>query len=85
MAIFNTAEEMQAFIDGLDNTAAKWKIVDIETGEVVEGCESMTDREQYIWIMENQPKSEVAGEGIAKYDIRPLVEGDDSKPWVDSE
>ena len=29
MAIFNTAEEMQAFIDGLDDTTPKWEIVDI--------------------------------------------------------
>ena len=85
MAIFNTAEEMQAFIDGLDDTTPKWEIVDIETDSVVEGCESMTDRGQYIWIMENQPKSEVEGEGVAKYDLRALDADNADMPWIDSE
>lgn len=85
MAIFNTQEEVQAFIDSLDNTTPKWKIVDIETEEVVAGCESMTDREQYVWIMENQPQSEVQGEGVAKYDLRALDSDNDSMPWLDSE
>lgn len=85
MAIFNTQEEVQAFIDGLDDTTAKWKIVDIETEEVVEGCESMTDRAQYLWIMENQPKSEVQGEGVAKYDLRALDSDNADMPWLDSE
>lgn len=85
MAIFNTAEEMQAFIDGLDDTTPKWEIVDIETDSVVEGCESMTDRAQYVWIMENQPKAEVQGEGVAKYDLRPLDADNASMPWLDSE
>lgn len=85
MAIFNTAEEMQAFIDGLDDTTPKWEIVDIETDSVVEGCESMTDRGQYIWIMENQPKAEVQGEGVAKYDLRALDADNADMPWIDSE
>jgi predicted HAD superfamily phosphohydrolase YqeG len=85
MPIFNTAEEMQSFIDGLDNTVAKWKIIDIETEEVVEGCESMTDRAQYVWIMENQPKSEVEGEGVAKYDLQPLDADNADMPWLESE
>lgn len=85
MAIFNTAEEMQAFIDGLDDTTPKWEIVDIETNSVVEGCESMTDRGQYIWIMENQPKAEVQGEGVAKYDLRALDADNADMPWIDSE
>ena len=85
MAIFNTAEEMQAFIDGLDNTTPKWEIVDIETNSVVEGCESMTDRAQYVWIMENQPKAEVEGDGVAKYDLRPLDADNADMPWIDSE
>lgn len=85
MAIFNTAEEMQAFIDGLDDTTPKWEIVDIETNSVVEGCESMTDKGQYIWIMENQPKSEVEGEGVAKYDLRALDADNADMPWIDSE
>lgn len=83
MAIFNTAEEMQAFIDGLDNNTAKWKIIDIESGEVVEGCESMTDRAQYVWIMENQPKSEVEGEGVAKYDLVALDADNAEMSWLD--
>jgi len=85
MAVFNTAEEMQAFIDGLDNVTAKWEIVDIETNEVVDGCESMTDRAQYVWIMENQPKAEVQGEGVAKYDLRPLDADNADMPWLESE
>lgn len=85
MAIFNTQEEVQAFIDGLDDSVAKWKIVDIETNEVVDGCESMTDKAQYIWIMENQPKAEVQGEGVAKYDLQPLDADNADMPWLDSE
>jgi hypothetical protein len=85
MAVFNTAEEMQAFIDGLDNTIAKWEIVDIETNEVVAGCESMTDKAQYVWIMENQPKAEVEGEGVAKYDLRPLDADNADMPWLETE
>ncbi len=85
MAIFNTAEEMQTFIDGLDDTIAKWEIVDIATNEVVPGCESMTDKAQYVWILENQPKSEVEGEGIAKYDLRALDGDNADMPWLDSE
>jgi hypothetical protein len=85
MAIFNTAEEMQAFIDGLDDTTPKWEIVDIDTNSVVEGCESMTDKAQYVWIMANQPKAEVEGEGVAKYDLRPLDADNADMPWLDSE
>jgi hypothetical protein len=84
MAIFNTADEMQAFIDGLDDTAAKWKIVDNDTNEVVAGCESMTDKGQYVWIMENQPKSEVVGEGVGKYGILPLDAENADMPWLES-
>lgn len=83
MAIFNTQEEVQAFIDGLDDSVAKWKIVDIETNEVVAGCESMTDRAQYVWILENQPKAEVAGEGVAKYDLQALDADNADMPWLD--
>lgn len=83
MAIFNTAEEMQAFIDGLDDSTPKWKIVDIETGEDVAGCESMTDKAQYVWIMENQPKSEVEGEGVAKYGLVALDDTNMDMPWLD--
>ena len=85
MAIFNTGDEMQSFIDGLDDTTPKWKIVDIETEEVVAGCESMTDRAQYVWIMENQPKAEVEGDGVAKYDLRPLDADNADMPWLESE
>jgi hypothetical protein len=85
MPIFNTHEEMQSFIDGLDNTIAKWEIIDNETTEVVEGCESMTDRAQYVWIMENQPKSEVEGEGIAKYGLRAIDADNADMSWLDSE
>lgn len=85
MAIFNTAEEMQAFINGLDDTTPKWEIVDIETNSVVEGCESMTDRGQYVWIMENQPKADEEGAGVAKYDLRPLDADNADMTWLDSE
>jgi hypothetical protein len=84
MAIFNTAEEMQSFIDGLDDTTPKWQIVDIETEEVVAGCESMTDRGQYVWIMENQPKTE-EGAGIGKYGVVALSADNADMPWLDSE
>jgi hypothetical protein len=83
MAIFNTSEEMQAFINGLDDSTAKWKIVDIDTDTVVAGCESMTDRAQYVWIMENQPKSEIEGEGIAKYDLQALDADNADMHWLD--
>ena len=46
-----------------------WKICLSGTNIAVEGCESMTDKAQYVWIMENQPKSEIEGEDIAKYDL----------------
>jgi len=82
MAIFNTGDEMQSFIDGLDDTTPKWKIVDIETEEVVAGCESMTDRAQYIWIMENQPTKE-DGTGIGKYGLRALDLDNADMPWLD--
>lgn len=82
MAIFNTGDEMQSFIDGLDDTTPKWKIVDIETEEVVAGCESMTDRAQYIWIMENQPKNE-DGTGVGKYGLRALDLDNADMPWLD--
>lgn len=81
MAIFNTAEEMDSFIDGLDDTIAKWKVIDTD-GEVVKGCESMSDRAQYVWIMENQPKSE-EGEGIGKYNVLALDIDNADKPWLD--
>lgn len=84
MPIFNTAEEMQSFIDGLDNTVAKWKVIDNDTEEVVEGCESMTDRGQYVWIMENQPKNE-DGTGVGKYGVLPLDGDNADMPWLDSE
>lgn len=83
--IFNSAEEVQAFIDGLDDTTAKWKIVDFGTNDIVEGCESMTDRAQYVWIMENQPVSEVQGEGVARYDVHPLDANNADMPWLASE
>lgn len=83
MAIFNTSEEMQSFINGLDDTAPKWKIIDIDTDAVVAGCESMTDKAQYVWIMENQPKSEIEGEGIAKYDLQALDADNADMPWID--
>jgi predicted HAD superfamily phosphohydrolase YqeG len=85
MPIFNTHEEMQSFIDGLDNTIAKWEIIDNETNEVVEGCESMTDKGQYVWIMENQPKAEVEGEGVAKYGLRAIDTDNADMSWLDSE
>jgi hypothetical protein len=83
MAIFSTAEEMQSFIDGLDDTIAKWKVIDNDTKVVVAGCESMTDRAQYVWIMENQPKSEIEGEGIGKYGIIALDAVNADMPWID--
>lgn len=84
MAIFNTAEEMQAFIDGLDDSTPKWKVIDMDTEEVVSGCESMTDKAQYVWIMENQPVDE-AGKGIAKYGLVALDSDNANMPWLDSE
>ena len=80
--IVDSQEEVQVYIEALDNSVKKWKIVDVETDEVVEGCESMSDREQYVWIMENQPKSE-DGTGIAKYGLIPLDNDNVSMPWLD--
>lgn len=84
MAIFNTAEEMNAFINSLDDTIAKWKVIDNETTEVVEGCDSMTDRAQYVWLMENQPKNE-DGTGIGKYGLSPLDSDNADMSWLESE
>ena len=81
-AIFNSQEEVAAFIESLDDTNKKWKIVDNETAEVVTGCESMTDREQYVWIMENQPKNE-EGTGVGKYGLQALDMDNADMPWLD--
>jgi hypothetical protein len=75
MPIFNSNEEMQAFIANLDDTTPKWSVVDNDTNEVVVGCESMTDRAQYVWIMENQVE--------AKYGLLPLDPTNYEKPWLD--
>lgn len=75
MPIFNSHEEMQAFIDTLNDTVAKWDVIDNETGEVVPGCESMTDRAQYVWIMENQ----VDG----KYGLKAIEPSNAEMPWLD--
>lgn len=80
--IFNSREEVVAFLDTLDDSIAKWKIVDNETQEVVEGCYSMTDRGSYVWLMENQPRNE-DGTGVGKYGILPLDNENASMPWLD--
>ncbi|MEY4333313.1 MAG: hypothetical protein RLZZ196_2056 [Bacteroidota bacterium] len=80
--IFNSREEVVAFLDTLDNSVAKWQISDSETQEVVEGCDSMTDRAAYVWLMENQPTNE-DGTGIGKYGILPLDGENASMPWLD--
>jgi hypothetical protein len=82
MPLFNSEAEVQSFINNLDDSTPKWSIVDMDTNEVVSGCESMTDRAQYVWIMENQPKSEVEGEGVAKYALVALDSDNADMPWL---
>ena len=83
--MFNSATELEIFINGLDDTTPKWSIVEFETKEVINGCESMTDKAAYVWIMENQPTSEIPGEGIRKYDFTAIDSNNCNMPWFDSE
>ena len=80
--IFETHEEVLEFIAALNDTTPKWKIVDSEAeNAVVEGCESLTDRAAYVWIMDNQPTNE-DGTGIGKYGLFPLDNENADMPWL---
>jgi hypothetical protein len=80
--IFETHEEVLEFIAALNDTTPKWKIVDSEAeNAIVEGCESLTDRAAYVWIMDNQPHNE-DGTGSAKYGMFALDNANADMPWL---